>query len=335
LATLSASSRRTQAAALRLVSRRLWHRQKILHHRWRTLQSWDLRQLLSTFRDEGYAPATINRILAAVLGLFKTAWKMGRYSGRKYRALQDVRRVRGAPRRGRPVTREELGLMMHEALMDQQADGRRNALVLLVLFSTGLRANELLHLTVSDWRNESQSLHVRTAKGDRPRLIPVPPATTDAIRQWLQERPPVTAFDRLLGVRSYASLRRIIARYATRPMTPHDFRRAYLTELLAGGADVFTVQRLAGHSSPMTTVTYDYRENAFLDVVTQVFGTDPSQGLPKRLHWTAAKNAPCALPALCPPARPGAAGASSVALRTRTASDTPGTSSPSRPRTTR
>ena len=65
----------------------------------------------------------------------------------------------------------------------------------------------------------------------------------------------------LRGESLWYILRRRQRQAGVQGITPHSYRRAYVTDLLEAGVDVFTVQRLAGHADAVTTARYDRRRD--------------------------------------------------------------------------
>jgi site-specific recombinase XerD len=142
-----------------------------------------------------------------------------------------------------------------------------------VLYGGGLRRAETVRLDVADYDAATGALAVRHGKGRQQRVVYATNGSRAALDAWLSIRGdvpgalflPVTrhgrlrAAERLTPHAVFAWLTRMHARAGVRPCSPHDLRRSFISDLLDLGADISTVQKLAGHKSPSTTSKYDRR----------------------------------------------------------------------------
>jgi len=147
-------------------------------------------------------------------------------------------------------------------------EGARNRALMLVLADAGLRAGELLHLLVEDWRPADRGLFVRAGKGRKDRVAFVGPTTTRMLKVWLAYHPLPSpeAFlfcDRAGRPLQYRHLVQILHRLsakaglsAHRRLHPHMLRHFAATSWLRGGAGLDEVRRLLGHESLSTTLRY-------------------------------------------------------------------------------
>jgi site-specific recombinase XerD len=191
-----------------------------------------------------------------------------------YQRIASVRSVRGTrDHRGRALTAEELGALLAACERDRTAAGERDAALVALLCGGGLRREETVQVTLSDFRPRDHALLIR-GKGDRERVIYFREGgARRALLAWLRARGdavgallcPVDKAGRvtvrhITGQAVYKALRKR-AREAglVRPITPHDLRRTFASELLDRGADISVVQQLLGQASVETTTIYDRR----------------------------------------------------------------------------
>jgi len=155
-------------------------------------------------------------------------------------------------------------------------EGTRNRTLLLVLADAGLRARDVLHLLIEDWRPADRGLFVRAGKGRKDRVAFIGPTTTRALKMWLARhpRPAPEAFlfvrrdGRPLTRRHLVTIcHRLSAKAglpAHRRLHPHALRHFAATSWLRGGAGLDEVRRLLGHESLNTTLRYSHLVGADL-----------------------------------------------------------------------
>ncbi|GAB4229072.1 MAG: tyrosine recombinase XerC [Deltaproteobacteria bacterium] len=251
---------------------------------WKTVTAADLRRYFSTRFDSKTGktggkirPATAARKVSAVRSFFAFLAGMGE--------------IEANPAVGMPAPRREMLLPeflpvdeMGEFLggLSRESDGeKRDAAILELLYSSGLRVGELCSLRLRDVSLESSTVRV-TGKGRKVRVVPLGEKAARALREYLPVRPPAAGgcfrspideplfLNRrgILGKQSGRgisprSVRRILGKLLAervgavgRHLSPHGMRHSFATHLLESGADLRAIQEMLGHASLSTTQRY-------------------------------------------------------------------------------
>ena len=277
LASLRESGRRTMRQALRRALEVLVGQPvDPLAFDWSGLRFQHVAALRTALAESGMKPATTNKILAAVRGVCREAWRLGQLDGEAFARIRDVKGLRfQALPKGRALEAAELG-KLREACADGSPIGSRDVALLAVLFSGGLRRAELVALDVEAWDSARGVLRIEAGKGGKDRLVFLRNGARSALEAWLEVRRAELGTDagplfvsarhraltasRLTADGIFEFLRRAAARANVEPFAPHDCRRTCISAMLEAGADLFSAQRHAGHASPTTTARYDRRD---------------------------------------------------------------------------
>jgi len=135
--------------------------------------------------------------------------------------------------------------------------GMRDYALILFLYATGTRISECLSICLEDI--EEEWLHIRHAKGDKERIVPIASVAIEAIHTYLNAYGLEKDFIWLNykgNPLSRISAYKITQKYLG--VSPHVLRHSYATSLISGGADLRVVQELLGHSSLLTTQIYTH-----------------------------------------------------------------------------
>jgi len=119
--------------------------------------------------------------------------------------------------------------------------------IFMILYYTGLRVSELLELRSNSYNTAKKTLRV-IGKGNKERSIPVPDTLSDILLN--------SDFYTLLPKVKYITVVYWTKKYFGNRFSPHSFRHSYITTIINGGVDEYSVKAVAGHSSYLTTLRY-------------------------------------------------------------------------------
>jgi integrase/recombinase XerC len=227
------------------------------------LEATDFRAFLARRRSEGLGASAAAREMSAMRAFLRFAADQQGTSIALPR-IATPKRPRTLPRPAAPADAvalaEETGALAREPWI-----ASRDTALLLLLYGAGLRISEALGLAAAV-HPLGATLRV-TGKRNKTRIVAVLPVIAEAISQYVSQCPwPLGASEPLFrGAkggrlsadvvrRSVASARRILG--LSDRITPHALRHSFATHLLAGGADLRSLQELLGHASLSSTQVY-------------------------------------------------------------------------------
>ena len=223
---------------------------------------------------QGLAKSTRARRLSSIKQIYRFAFEEG------WREDNPAIQITGPgldKRLPKTLTVEEVDHLL-DAARTVGRDRLRNTCLMELLYATGMRVTELVSLPVSAARGDPRVLLI-LGKGGKERIVPLSPPAREALVAWLPVRdaaddlakskgkpaskflfPSRSAAGFLTRHRFYLLIKELAAAGGVMPskVTPHTLRHAFATHLLAGGADLRSIQAMLGHADVATTEIYTH-----------------------------------------------------------------------------
>jgi integrase/recombinase XerD len=223
---------------------------------------------------QGLAKSTRARRLSSIKQIYRFAFEEG------WREDNPPIQITGPgldKRLPKTLTVEEVDHLLNAA-RSVGRDRLRNTCLMELLYATGMRVTELVSLPVSAARGDPRVLLI-LGKGGKERIVPLSPPAREALVAWLPVRdaaddlakskgkpaskflfPSRSAAGFLTRHRFYLLIKELAVAGGVMPskVTPHTLRHAFATHLLAGGADLRSIQAMLGHTDVATTEIYTH-----------------------------------------------------------------------------
>jgi len=192
-----------------------------------------------------------------------------------------------------PKRSERLPVILSEeevARLIESASTSYHRVILMTLYGTGLRREELCRLKVTDVDSQRMVIHVRQGKGNKDRDITLSPRLLEVLRAYWKWRKPKTYLfpspyrsrtERPIDSKTVWYAVREAARRAgiKKKVSPHLLRHSWATHLLERGTDLKTIQVLLGHFDLEATTIYLHLSQRHLQAVNNPIEALPISGL--------------------------------------------------------
>ena len=238
----------------------------------------DIREWIIYRTDEmGISPASINREISSLRSFYKFLRTRGHITKDIFGRISNLRTPRKLPSFVPESRMEPLLDTVRERSRSDHFIEQRDALIIALFYSCGIRLAELLGIRIGDFSDDMATLFVR-GKGDKHRMVPLVAELGSRVREYIKSMDEAgfpTTTDAPLVVSSKgeglsrSSVQRIVKRELKEAnvqgkKSPHILRHTFATHLLNKEADMRDIQELMGHASLRTTQSYTHNSIAQL-----------------------------------------------------------------------
>jgi len=172
----------------------------------------------------------------------------------------------------------------------ESASTSYHRVILMTLYGTGLRREELCRLKVTDIDSQRMVVHVRQGKGNKDRDVTLSPRLLEMLRAyWKWRKPKTYLFPSLYRTNPEQPIDSKTVWYAVRQaarragiqknVSPHTLRHSWATHLLERGTDLKTIQVLLGHFDLEATTIYLHLSQRHLQAIHNPIDALPISGL--------------------------------------------------------
>ncbi|MEM5836192.1 MAG: tyrosine-type recombinase/integrase [Candidatus Aenigmatarchaeota archaeon] len=209
----------------------------------------DIKAFIAKKMEEGTSAKSIVLIKAALKFFYDEVLKKGIVNFKSPKVPKKLPTV---------LTKEEV-----KKIIDS-IENEKHKLIVMMLYSSGLRLSELINLKVGDLELNERIGWVRTGKGEKDRMFIISEKLAERIGKFIEgKRPEDYVFSGRKEKLSPRTIQKIVANAVkkaniNKKVSPHTFRHSFATHLLDAGENIRKIQELLGHSSLTTTQVYTH-----------------------------------------------------------------------------
>ena len=222
-----------------------------------------IRSWIVDLMEQGTSPRSINRKLSTLKSYFKYLLRNNVVHNSP---LQKITALRVSKRLPVFIESDKAEMLFNEVEFSDDLAGSRDRLILELFYGTGVRLSELINIEVQDVNINRLEIKV-LGKRSKERIIPISDKLCGLIKGYLKHREQETSEFLILtrkGQKAYSKMiYRLVYKYLSFITTmskksPHILRHTFATHLLNGGADLYAIKELLGHSSLAATQVYTH-----------------------------------------------------------------------------